>query len=73
MSIKNELTSAMAIKGYNQTSLAKDVGVTHATINSFINGKGNISTKVAKKICNVLDLSEEKRVAIFLPSISIKL
>jgi transcriptional regulator with XRE-family HTH domain len=50
----------LLINGFSQRSLAKQIDVTSGYISQIINGERNPSGKIAKNICNALNVPFEE-------------
>lgn len=46
--------------GYNQASLAKEIGMSVTNLNNKINGRSSIEVKQVRDICNALNIVDEK-------------
>lgn len=70
---KNGLLSKMVKCGHNQKTLAFAVGMSKNTLNSKINGRGVFDTEEIRKICDVLNIKDNREKAdIFLAESSQK-
>lgn len=64
---KKRLMGAIVASGMTQKKLAEKIGMSKNTINAKINGKGNFDTEEIDKICDVLNINNDKeKVLIFL-------
>lgn len=63
----NLLRGKMAEAGMSQKDLAFSIGVSQQTLSYKFKGKRQFTIGEALAICDVLNLSREQRVAIFLP------
>ncbi|MBQ4544086.1 MAG: helix-turn-helix transcriptional regulator [Oscillospiraceae bacterium] len=55
-----KLRGRMAEMGYSQTSLAKHLQINKNTLNAKMNGRSDFSVDDALKICNALNISDDK-------------
>lgn len=55
----NKLFGKMAEKGYNQTKLAKMLGISKNTFTNKVKGKATFNSIEIATLCNVLDISCE--------------
>ena len=64
LTFRKNLQTFMEVKGYNQTSLANEIGVTNATISKWILGKSEPSFKYIDLLCDALDCTRSQLVEI---------
>lgn len=61
----NKLAGKIAEKGYNNSTLAKEIGFDRNTISSIISGKYNPSYPVMNALYYTLELTPEEATSIF--------
>lgn len=59
------LKSKMALRGYDQKALAKNLGVTQQTVSNLVNGSNSPSYELLNKIYIELQLTPEEAAQIF--------
>jgi DNA-binding XRE family transcriptional regulator len=57
---KNKLLARIVEAGMTQKTLALALGISVNTLNSKINGKGCFDTEQVVKICDVLNITDDK-------------
>lgn len=60
-----ELKAELIKSGYTQSALANKMNMAKNTLNSRINGRSNISTEEVKRMCEILQIPQERMIKIF--------
>lgn len=55
----NRLKGAIVSAGYTQATFAELLGVSKNTLNAKLNGKASITTEEAKRMCDILNISND--------------
>ena len=62
MTNKRKLNAAMALKGYTQEKLAKELGLSKFSINKKINGVSDFKAKEIQAICQILQIKNKDEI-----------
>lgn len=59
MNFAKKLKSAMEIKGFSNSRLAKEIGTNESTVSRYLSGTMIPKIDLLKKICDVLEVSAD--------------
>lgn len=54
--MKNQIKSYLSLKGYTIEKLAREIGMSTASLSAKINGKREFTVSEAKRLCDSLDI-----------------